>query len=42
MPEPSDNGGFFAMIDSQTVTALVEAFHEPSDGASAKSRELTC
>jgi 8-oxo-dGTP pyrophosphatase MutT (NUDIX family) len=29
------------MIDTQTVTALVEAFHEPSDGASAKSRELT-
>jgi 8-oxo-dGTP pyrophosphatase MutT (NUDIX family) len=29
------------MIDTQTLTALVEAFHEPEDGASSKSRELT-
>jgi 8-oxo-dGTP pyrophosphatase MutT (NUDIX family) len=29
------------MIQTQAVTALVEAFREPSDCASAKSRELT-
>jgi 8-oxo-dGTP pyrophosphatase MutT (NUDIX family) len=29
------------MLDTQTLTALVEAFHEPEDGASSKSRELT-
>src|SRR5580693_849322 len=29
------------MMDTQTVADLVEAFHEPADGASSKSRELT-
>jgi 8-oxo-dGTP pyrophosphatase MutT (NUDIX family) len=29
------------MIDTQTVTALVAGFHELSDGALSKSRELT-
>jgi 8-oxo-dGTP pyrophosphatase MutT (NUDIX family) len=29
------------MMDTQTLMALVEGFHEPGDGASSKSRELT-
>jgi 8-oxo-dGTP pyrophosphatase MutT (NUDIX family) len=29
------------MMDTQTLTALVESFHEPQDGASSKSRQLT-
>src|ERR1700723_1473213 len=29
------------MIDTQTLMALVDGFHEPEDGASSKSRELT-
>jgi 8-oxo-dGTP pyrophosphatase MutT (NUDIX family) len=28
-------------MDTRTVTALVESFHEPADGALSKSRELT-